>query len=314
MAQINSSGWFKNLRIYRITKAMSWDADALSEALDKHGFKACGPQDTERTGWVAPVGGEDGELVRSVGGRHLVCLRHQQKVLPPAVIKEETDERIEAAEEETGRPLKRAEKTEIKDQVTLELLPRAFTKSKHISAYLDFNAGLVVVDAASSPQAEMLLSELREALGSLPVRPPAVLQAPAFTMTQWLRGEIHPPQGLVPAYECELRDDEENGGVVRIKNLVLDGEEVTTHLDNAMSVVRLGLNWEDSLTFMLDDELTVRRLRFGDAMKESLDDEGGDDALARFDSAFQLMTSEVDRLVPVLLEAFGGEDRSAISE
>lgn len=312
MPQLNAQSWFKNARLYRITKAIQWDHDQLNDALAKHAFTPCAAQDTERLGWVAPIGGDNGELVHTANGRHLVCLRQEQKVLPPAVIREETDERIEAAEAQQGRPLRRKEKTEIKEQVTLELLPRAFTRSKFTCAYIDFAQGLVVVDAAASGQAEVLLSSLREAMGSLPVRPPAVHQAPAFTMTQWLRSEIAPPAGLVPGHECELRDDADSGGVVRIKNLHLGGEEVNTHLDNGMSVTRLALNWEDTMSFVLDDELTVRRLRFGEAMKESLDNEGGDDALARFDSAFYLMTEELSRLVPVLLEAFGGEDRSAI--
>lgn len=305
--------WFRNARPYRITKAFDWSAEALEEALAKRAFQPCGPQDTERLGWVSPLGRDGDQLVFTSGECHLVCLRREEKVLPPAVIREEVDERVAAAEEERGQPLRRKEKTEIKEQVTLELLPRAFTKSRFIHAYIAPSQELVVVDSAASNAAETLLSELRETLGSMPVRPPAVNESPAFTMTQWLRGEAHPPAGLVPADECELRDDEEQGGVVRIKGVGLDGDEVRAHLENAMSVTRLALDWEDQLSFMLDDELTIRRLRFGDDLKEKLDDDAGDDRVARFDAAFSLMTLELSRLLPALLEAFGGEDRSALS-
>ena len=103
------------------------------------------------------------------------------------------------------------------------------------------------------------------------------------------------------------------GLMVGIKGVGLDGDEVRAHLENAMSVTRLALDWEDQLSFMLDDELTIRRLRFGDDLKEKLDDDAGDDRVARFDAAFSLMTLELSRLLPALLEAFGGEDRSALS-
>ena len=48
--------------------------------------------------------------------------------------------------------------------------------------------------------------------------------------------------------------------------------------------------------------------------QEKLDDVDADDAAARFDAAFSLMTLELARLIPGLLEALGGEDRSAIVE
>ena len=304
--------WFRNARLYRITKAFNWSAEALEEALAARVFKPCGPQDSERIGWVAPLGREGQQLVFSSGGYHLICLRREEKVLPPAVVRETVDERVEQLEDEHGRPLRRKEKTEIRDEVTQELLPKAFTRSRYIYAYLAPEEALVVVDSASDKAAEMLLSELRETLGSLPVQPPAVRQSPAFTMTQWLRGEVAPPASLQPGSECELRDDSDEGGVIRIRGLSLDGDEVRGHLDNGMSVTKLALNWADQLEMVLDDELTLRRLKFGDDLKERLDDEGGDDRAARFDAAFSLMTLEFARLVPALLEAFGGEDRSAL--
>lgn len=304
--------WFRNARLYRITKAFDWSAEALEEALAARAFKPCGPQDSERIGWVPPLGREYPQLVFSSGKYHLVCLRREEKVLPAAVIKETVDERVEYQEEEQGRPLRRKEKNDIKDQVTQELLPKAFTRSRFIYAYVAPDESLVVVDSASSNAAEMLLSELRETLGSLPVRPPVVQQSPAFIMTQWLRGEVEPPASLQPGNECELRDDSEEGGVIRIRGLDLGGDEVRGHLDNGMSVTRLALNWEDNLEMVLDDELTIRRLKFGDGLKDRLDDEGGEDRVARFDTAFTLMTLEFARLVPALLEAFGGEDTSAL--
>ena len=79
-------------------------------------------------------------------------------------------------------------------------------------------------------------------------------------------------------------------------------------------VTKLSVTWDDSLSFVLDEELGIRRLKFGDTLQEKLDDVDADDAAARFDAAFSLMTLELARLIPGLLEALGGEDRSAIVE
>ena len=68
------------------------------------------------------------------------------------------------------------------------------------------------------------------------------------------------------------------------------------------------------MSFVVDEELALRRLKFGDTLQEQLEAVDSDDAVARFDTAFTLMTLELSRLIPGLLDALGGEDRSAIVE
>ena len=79
-------------------------------------------------------------------------------------------------------------------------------------------------------------------------------------------------------------------------------------------MLQLALTWDDNVSFVLDEELGIRRLKFGETLQEQLDDVDVDDALAKFDAAFTIMTLELSRLIPGLLEALGGEDRSAIVE
>lgn len=306
--------WFRNARIFRFTKPFDTDPARLEEALSEAAFKPCGPQDSFRQGWVSPLGRHSEMMVHSSNGNHLVCLRKEERLLPSAVVKEVVAERVELIEAEQGRKVGRKEKDELRDQVTLEMLPQAFTRSRHSFAYLAPADGLLVVDAGSSKQAEDLASALRQALGSLPVRPPIVQQSPAFVMTGWISGELHPPTGLVPAQECELRDTGEDGGIIRCRGLDLHCDEIRSHLESGMQVTQLALDWEENLSFVIDDELTIKRLKFGETLREQLDDIDSDDALAKFDGAFSLMTLEISRLVPVLLDAFGGEDRSAIVE
>eukprot|EP01093_Parvamoeba_rugata_P001149 TRINITY_DN11382_c0_g4_i1.p1 TRINITY_DN11382_c0_g4~~TRINITY_DN11382_c0_g4_i1.p1 ORF type:complete len:233 (+),score=22.49 TRINITY_DN11382_c0_g4_i1:34-699(+) len=217
-------------------------------------------------------------------------------------------------EAEQHRKVRRKEKDELKEEVTLEMLPRAFSKNRRCYAYLAPADGVLVVDAGSSKQAEDLASTLRKSLGSLPVRPPAVEQAPAFTFTGWLNESIDLPVSIELGTECELKDTSEDGGVVRCKGLDLQGDEIRSHLDAGMQVTKLSVTWDDNLSFVLDEELGIRRLKFGDTLQEKLDDVDADDAAARFDAAFSLMTLELARLIPGLLEALGGEDRSAIVE
>lgn len=306
--------WFRNARVFRFTKPFEITAEALEEKLQADAFKPCGPQETSRQGWVSPMGKHSDLLVHSAGGYHLIALRKEEKLLPASVIKELVDEKAEMIEAEQHRKVRRKEKDELKEEVMLEMLPRAFSKNRRCYAYLAPADGVLVVDAGSAKQAEDLASTLRKSVGSLPVRPPAVEQAPAFTFTGWLNESIDLPASIELGTECELKDTSEDGGVVRCKGLDLQGDEIRSHLDAGMQVTKLAVTWDDNLSFVLDEELGIRRLKFGDTLQEKLDDVDADDAAARFDAAFSLMTLELARLIPGLLEALGGEDRSAIVE
>ena len=306
--------WFRNARIFRFTKPFDISAEALEEKLQADAFKPCGPQETTRQGWVPPLGKHGDQLVHSANGYHLIALRKEEKILPGPVVKEAVEERAEAIEVEQGRKVRKKEKEEIKEQVMLEMLPQAFSRNRRCFAYLAPQDGVLVVDAGSAKQAEDLASTLRKSLGSLPVRPPAVEQAPAFTFTGWLNESIDHPATIVLGSECELKDPSEDGGVVRCKGLDLKADEIRNHLETGMQVTKLALTWDNNVSFVLDEELGIRRLKFGETLQDQLDDVDADDALAKFDAAFTIMTLELSRLIPGLLEALGGEDRSAIVE
>ncbi|MFO7528135.1 MAG: recombination-associated protein RdgC [Marinobacter sp.] len=306
--------WFRNARVFRFTKPFDISPEELEEKLRGDAFKPCGPQETSRQGWVAPLGKHGEQLVHSANGYHLISLRKEEKILPGPVVKEAVEERAEAIEIEQGRKVRRKEKDEIKEQVMLEMLPQAFSKNRRCYAYLAPQDGVLVVDAGSAKQAEDLASTLRKSLGSLPVRPPAVEQSPAFTFTGWLNETIDLPASIALGSECELKDPSEDGGVVRCKGLDLKADEIRNHLEAGMQVTKLAVTWDDNVSFVLDEELGIRRLKFGETLQEQLDDVDADDAVAKFDAAFSLMTLELSRMIPGLLEALGGEDRSAIVE
>ncbi|AFP30323.1 recombination-associated protein RdgC [Marinobacter sp. BSs20148] len=304
--------WFRNARVFRFTKPFDITADELEEKLQADTFKPCGPQETTRQGWVAPLGKHGETLVHSANGYHLITLRREDKILPSSVVKELVEERAEVIETDQGRKVRRKEKDELKEQVMLEMLPQAFSKNRRSFAYLAPKDGVMVVDAGSAKQAEEIASALRKSIGSLPVRPPAVEQAPAFTFTGWLDESIDLPAQVELGDECELKDPAEDGGVVRCKGLNLQADEIQNHLQAGMQVTKLAITWDDNVSFVLDEELGIRRLKFGETLQEQLDNVDADDALAKFDASFSLMTLELAKLIPGLLEALGGEDRSAL--
>ena len=301
--------WFTNLYLYRLTKPLALSAEVLEQHLAADAFRECGSLQAQSMGWTPALDGDSQTLVHAADGRMLIRLRVQERVLPAAAVKEEVELRAEAIEARSGQPLGRKARTELRDQVTREFLPRAFTRSTYLRAYLAPAEGWLVVDAATPRKAETLSELLRRSLGSLPVTPPRVQASPAAVMTRWLEGEAIPGE-IELGDECELRDPAEEGGVVRCRRQDLGADEVRAHLKAGKQAVRLALEWDERLSFVLGEDLSIKRLRFADVVKESLDGLEEQDRLAVADAEFALMGLELSRLLPSLLGLFGGEEQA----
>lgn len=296
--------WFRNLLLYRLTAPFELTAEQLHEQLQAQAFRPCSGLEAQSLGWEAPLGRDAQQLTHTANGRILVCARREERILPAAVVREALEEKIGEIEAAESRPLRRKEKLQLKDEIVTDLLPRAFTRSSRLYAYIDPAEGWVVVDTATGKRAEELLSLLRESLGSFRVAPLQVQQAPAAVLTGWL--ERGAPADFELQDECELREPLENGGIVRCRRQALDGDEVATHLEAGKQAVRLAVNWQDRLGCLLCDDLVVRRLRFLDLVQEEAAAVETEDAAARFDADFALMTLELQRFLPRLVEVFGG--------
>ena len=141
----------------------------------------------------------------------------------------------------------------------------------------------------------------------MPVRPLTVKIAPSATLTDWVKTQKAADDFYV-LDECELRDTHEDGGVVRCKRQDLTSDEIQQHMEAGKQVTQLSLAWQDKLSFVLDDKLIIKRLRFEELLQDQAEQDGGDDALAQQDASFLLMMMTFREFLPALFEAFGGEE------
>ena len=297
--------WFKNLTIFRLTETFSLSAEELEEKLSALAFRPCGSHDEFSLGWVSPVG-KDAPLVHSANGFFMICTKKEERVLPASVLAEMLQEKITEQEEEQGRKLSKKERTALKDELIFELLPRAFTFSRKLYAYIDVKGGFLVVDSASTGKAEDLVSLLRKCLGSLPAVPLNTVEKPIANMTDWLISQQY-PKDIKIEDECELRAPEEAGGVIRCKRHDLFLPEIKNHLDIGKQVIKLAVSWDNRMSFVLDENLSIKRLKFLDLVQDQVADSNAEDEAARFDVDFSIMTLELANFIPRLLEIFGGE-------
>jgi len=300
--------WFKNLSIFRLTETFTLSPAELEQKLEALRFRPCGIHEEFTLGWTSPLGKASEQLVHCANGFMMLCGKKEEKVLPAAVVNELVQEKILESEDQQGRKLSKKERTAVKDELIFELLPKAFSFSRKIYAYIDPKDGWIVVDAASAKGAEDLLSLLRKCLGSLPAVPLNTLDKPVTVMTQWLMSN-QAPDDITIEDECELRSPNEEGGIIRCKRHDLALPEIKNHLDTGKEVIKLAISWADRLSFVLDENLSVKRLRFLELIQDQAADVETENEAELFDADFSIMSMELANFLTRLLELFGGENK-----
>lgn len=295
--------WFKNIFIYRLPTDCTITAATLQEKLALKPLQPCSGLDKQSRGWVFCRG--DDRLVHVANQQILFALGVEQKLLPATIINRFVKERIADIEAQQGYKVGRKEKKDIKEAVTEELLPRAFAMQRATYAWLDPASGRLIIEAASSAKADELLEQLSKTVDDLPVKLLHTEISPVAAMTDWLAGEAA-PAGFTIDRELELRATGESKATVRYANHALEGEEILAHIASGKRATRLGLTWSDRISFVLTEQLQIKRLEFLDIIKEeSITLADTDEEM--FDLDFTLMTGELARMLTDLTEALGGE-------
>ena len=298
--------WFRNLQLYRLPTPWRIGLAALEEQLARRPFHRCAGHEAITRGWVAPCPG--GPLAHALAGQWLIGLCVEQRLLPASVIKDEVQERATAAAERQGHPVGRKQLRDLREQVSAELLPRAFTRRRTTHAWIDPQAGWLCIDAASAARAEDVVEHLRASLDELPLALLHTDLSPTAAMADWLAGS-EAPAGFTIDRDCELAAAGEEKAAVRYVRHPLDGDEVRAHLAGGKLPTRLALSWDDRISFILTDKLEIKRLAFLDLVNDEAE-KRPEDATAQFDADFALMTGELSRFLPRLVTALGGEKAS----
>lgn len=298
--------WFKNLQLYRLPAPWSIDLAKLDEQLSRGQFVKCPSNQPLSRGWVSPR--KDGALIYGGNQQWLIALSIEQRLLPSSVVNDEAKERAEQIAEQQGYAPGKKQMREIKERVTEELMPRAFTRKRTTFVWIDAQNGWFVVDAGSQAKAEEVIEHLRNCLDEFPLKPLNTQVSPQSAMADWLAGG-DAPAGFTIDRDCELKSVAEEKAAVRYVRHPLGDEvsdEIKSHLASGKLPTRLALTWNDRISFVLTEKLEIKRLAFLDLLKEEAE-KNAEHADEQFDADFALMTGELARFLPQLVEALGGE-------
>lgn len=292
--------FFRNLTLFRFPTATK--LDDLDSGLAECQLKPVGPLELSSRGFISPFGRDSDVFAARQRDAVWLTVGGEDRLLPGSIVNDMLAKKLEEIEQKEGRKPGGRTRKRIKDELITDLLPRAFVKPSRTDALLDVEHGIVVVDTSSRKSGENVVSEIRRALGSFPALPLNAEVAPRSILTGWIAGEPL-PDGLALGDECELRDPVDQGAVVKCQRQELQGDEIGKHLEVGKQVTRLALTLDDHVSFVLGEDLVIRKFKLLDGAVDQLESTDRDDVRAELDARFALMSGEVKRLFSVLEKA-----------
>jgi len=295
--------WFKNLQLYRLPTPWAITLEQLEEHLARGPFMPTTGTEPRSRGWLAPR--DDSGLARALNGHWLLRLQVEDRLLPASVITAEVARRAKALAEVQGFGPGRKQLKELRERVAEELLPRSHTVQRSIYTWIDPKAGWFCVDAATPAKADLVIEHLRHCLDDFPLTLLHTQVSPTSAMFGWLAGGDG-PDGFTIDRDCALKGYSEDKPAVSYQHCPLEGDEIKAHLASGKLPVKLAMTWDDRISFVLTEKLSIKRLAFLDLLKDEAE-QNAETVADQFDADFTLMTGELSRFLPALVKALGGE-------
>jgi len=295
--------WFKNLLVYRLASDHRMNAEDLEEKLKGHALQPCGSFEMESRGWLAPR--TEDRFLHSLERHWLISFGVNQKLLPGSIITQTAKERAAKLAEKQEHPVGRKQMRDIRERVLEELMPKALSRRRALGTWIDPVNNWLVIDTAADKKADELLEALIGADVEVAAKRLETHQSPSAAMTLWLSA------GQVPApftidQDLELKASGESRATVRYVNHPLEGREIREHISGGKTATRLGMTWKNRVSFVLTEQLQIKRVTFLDILRDETQNQA-EDADEQFDIDFALMTGELSAMLNDLVEALGGE-------
>lgn len=298
--------FFRNATFFRFSPLL---ATAILHSINSGSIGECALKETgalemSSRGFVPPFI-DTGSIAHIQGDLIALTLGGNDRILPASVVNAEVHKRISKIEDLENRRLGGKARRKLKEDVIFEMVPRALLKPFRLDAYLDLKRGIIVINTGSRKAAENFVSELRHALGSFPAMPLNAEESPRKVMTGWLLDQPHDlPRELWIGDEVTLKEADDRGGVVKISRQDIVSDELKEHLTAGKMATDLGLTLGDKLSFVFDESLRVKKLKFLDASIEPLSQLESEDQNAELLARFTIMTGEIGQLFDVVEKAF----------
>jgi recombination associated protein RdgC len=86
----------------------------------------------------------------------------------------------------------------------------------------------------------------------------------------------------------------------------IDPDDVQRHIAAGKQCTKLAMTWDDKISFVLSENLAIKRIKPLDILNEDKDQRTADEN-ERFDADFLLMASELAKMLDDIVYALGGQ-------
>ena len=247
---------------------------------------------------MPPVGEIEAEdpLVRDVGGNLMLCVQFEEKILPATVINQHVAARVKEIEHNEDRRVRQKEKLSIKDDITVTLMPRAFTKFSKVYAYIDTHNNWLVINTTSAAKYEKLMTLLQKAFHDDLDLKSFIIEEIAPKITRSLVQDDCPTAFEVQK-KAVFQDPNQENRIIRCQHQDLYAESMVALIKDGCRVKQLSLTWQDQVSFAITDESTFLSISYEDELLESAKDIDSETKEQVFDANMMIMTKSLSHLI-----------------
>lgn len=296
--------WFKQIQIFQLADPIRYSPEKLIEKLEPFAFTSCLPSFASSAGWASPFDEDGAALVHGLNGYMMFCLQIEEKILPSTVVRQELVERVKEIEAASDRKVRQKEKLSLKDEITMTLLPRAFSKFTRLYAYIDTKNNWVILNSASPGKTEEFLTLFKKSVTES-IHPIDVKKV-SPELTYWLKTQNYPNIFAVENAGV-FQDPEQQNRVIRCQNQDLFATSIQSLIKDGCAVKQLAMSWQDRMQFVLADDFTLRSIKYEDEILQQVKEMDVETKQQQFDADFFIMTEVLTALLNDLLGLFAKE-------
>lgn len=293
--------WFRQFQLFQISQAITYTPENIAAKLEPMAFTPCLPSFPVSVGWIPPVDDENAPLIHAANGYMMLCMQVEEKILPAAVIRQELLAKIKKIEASGERKVRQKDKLALRDEVTMDLLPRAFSKITKLYAYIDTKTNMLVVGSTSTSKIDQFITLFKRSLNE--GLQPFDLYKVAPIMTRWIKDKNYPREFSVEKAGV-LQDPNQQNRVIRCQHQDLFANGVQAFLKDGCELKQVALCWHDRVNFVLADDFSLRSIRLQDEIIAAAKEIDVESKQQQFDADFFIMTETFSGLIKDLLAVF----------